>query len=122
MMLYNQTTSTVVVEHLEQALRFGKRFLGLMGRSSLPDDQGLYLEPCSSVHCFFMRFPLDVVFVDRSMRVVAIYPGLKPWRLAIPGAEAYAAIETVAGQLADKVSVGDQLEVKEGQYEKTISR
>lgn len=110
--LYNQTTEETLLETLDMATSFSKRFLGLMGKQSLPDSTGLYLEPCTSIHCFFMRFPIDVVFVNRAGQVVAIYPGLKPWRIAMPKG-AFAAIEAVENQLADRVSLGDQLRIKE---------
>lgn len=55
---------------------------GLLGRRSLSWDEGLWLEPASSVHTWFMRFPIDVVFVDRESRVVRIVQALPAWRMA----------------------------------------
>jgi uncharacterized membrane protein (UPF0127 family) len=59
------------------------RFWGLMGRRSLPQGEALIIDPCSSVHTLFMRFPIDVVFVDKDGRVVKIAAGLKPFRAAV---------------------------------------
>ena len=56
-----------------------QRFMGLMGRRELGADAGLCLRPCSSIHMFFMRFPLDVAFVDGDGRVVRLYHGLRPY-------------------------------------------
>ena len=53
-----------------------------MGRRRLAAGEGLLIRPASSIHTFFMRFPIDVVFVDRHDAVVRIVPGLRPWRLA----------------------------------------
>ena len=55
---------------------------GLLGRHSLAEDEGLLLRPAGSVHTAFMRFPIDVVFLDRAMRVLRIAPNMKPWRMA----------------------------------------
>ena len=55
---------------------------GLLGRDALASDEGILLRPASSVHTFFMKFPIDVVFLDRDRRVLKIAPELAPWRLA----------------------------------------
>jgi uncharacterized protein len=87
-----------------------RRFMGLMGRRELPDGSGLYLRPCSSIHMFFMRFPIDVAFVDKDFRVVRLYHGLRPWRVSRVVRRAKAAIELPSGALARAgVGVGDTL-------------
>ena len=58
------------------------RLRGLLGRRGLGADEGLLLRPAGSVHMLFMRFALDVVFLDRDDTVVKIVPGLRPWRFA----------------------------------------
>ena len=59
------------------------RVRGLLGRASLPSGEGILLRPASSVHTAFMRFPIDVVFLDRELRVLKVVPGLPPWRTAV---------------------------------------
>ena len=84
--------------------------MGLMFRASLPDGYGLLLRPCSSIHMFFMRFPLDVVFVDGDGRVVRILDSIRPWRASFPVRGAKAAIELGAGAARRAgVSPGDVL-------------
>ena len=116
--LINQTTNEIIIEHLEVAESFWQRFKGLMGRRELARDHGLYLRPCNSIHCFFMRFPIDVVFLDKSDTVVAVYPAVRPWRIILPGSGAYSAIEGMAGHLAKQVRIGDSLTIKEANNEK----
>lgn len=58
------------------------RLKGLLGRSELPRGEGLLLRPASAVHTWFMRFPIDAVFVDRDLVVVGVAADLKPWRAA----------------------------------------
>ena len=95
---------------VETADTFGRRFLGLMGRKRLPPGRGLLLSPCSSVHMCFMRFAIDVVYLDGEGRVKKIVRRLPPWLgLSLcPGARA--ALEFAAGE-ADRLglAVGQRL-------------
>jgi hypothetical protein len=87
-----------------------QRFMGLMGRRQLAADSGLCLRPCSSIHMFFMRMPVDAVFVDKDGVVVRIYPSLRPWRVTRVVRKAKACIEFPAGSTAAAgVKVGDSL-------------
>ncbi|MDQ2959853.1 MAG: DUF192 domain-containing protein [Candidatus Dormibacteraeota bacterium] len=91
------------------------RFAGLMFRRSLADGHGLALRPCTSVHMFFMRFPLDVVFIDGDGRVLKIYAGIKPGRATGIVRKAKGCIELPAGTLARTgVVVGDVLTLTTG--------
>jgi uncharacterized protein len=65
----------------------------------LPAGEGLLLKPCGSVHMLFMRFPIDVVFLDRELSVVGVAPDLRPWRMA-GRRGAKAALELPAGEAA----------------------
>jgi len=83
---------------LEVADNFLSRFRGLMGRRRLPPGQGLLLAPCSSVHMCFMRFSIDVVYLDRDYHILKIVRNLRPWiGLSLcPGA--WGAAEFAAGE------------------------
>ena len=76
------------------------RFCGLMLRRELPQGHGIALRPCSSVHMFFMRFPLDVLFVDGDGRVLRVLDSLRPWRVSSIVRGAKGAIELPAGTAA----------------------
>ena len=78
----NGEDGRVVVQRCELADRFFSRFRGLLGRRGLPPGEGLLLSPSSSVHTMFMRFPIDVVFLDRGLQVVGVSAEVRPWRLA----------------------------------------
>jgi uncharacterized protein len=75
------------------------RMRGLLGRSSLPAGEGLLLRPAGSVHSFFMRFPIDVVFLDRELEVVGVVAPLPAWRTAKQRG-AKTALELAAGEAA----------------------
>jgi uncharacterized protein len=85
------------------------RMRGLLGRDGLDPDGGMLIDRAPSVHMFFMRFPIDVVFLDRDWKVVGVRRRLRPWRVA--GARhAVAALELPAGVAAEAgIEEGDVL-------------
>jgi uncharacterized membrane protein (UPF0127 family) len=86
-----------------------------MGRRRLPEDGALLIMPCSSVQTFFMRFAIDVVFLDGDGRVVKVVPELRPYRVAFGGRGASSALELPAGVAADcGIAVGDRLAWEDG--------
>jgi uncharacterized membrane protein (UPF0127 family) len=91
----------VVAGRVEVAGSMWRRFVGLMFRSELPPGEGLALTPCNSIHMFFMRIPLDVVFLDREGRALRLYHGLRPWRVSRIVRGAHTAVELPAGTLRD---------------------
>jgi len=106
----NATRGTVLGERVERAVGFRDRLVGLLGRDSLAEGRGLWLEPCNSVHMWFMRFPIDVVFASPDGRVVAVVPTLRPWSMTRPYFGANAALELPAGTIARTgTAPGDQL-------------
>ncbi len=100
----------VVCERCVAAETFWTRFRGLMGRASLPQNEGMVFRGASSIHMFFMRFPIDAVFCDRDLRVVKVVRGLKPWRMAAARG-ASVGVELAAGA-AVGVEPGDELSLE----------
>jgi uncharacterized membrane protein (UPF0127 family) len=109
MRLLEADTGRVVVEDLELAGTTWSRFIGLMGRPSLERGRGLWIEPCNSIHMFFMRFAIDVLFLDRQHRVKKVMLELKPWRISPIVFGARAVVELPAGTLSDRHLVGTLL-------------
>jgi uncharacterized membrane protein (UPF0127 family) len=97
---------------LETAFESAARRKGLLGRSSLAASHALVIAPCSAVHTFAMRFPIDVLFARRDGRILKLRPNLKAGRMS--GAfGAFAVIEMAAGTLRDAgTRVGDRLVVR----------
>ena len=107
--LMNARTERVVADSVEVALTRNARRKGLLGRKGLAPFSALVLAPCAAVHTMFMRFAIDVVFVDAAGRAVHIVTSLPPWRAAMARV-AHAVIELPAGTLATRdVVVGDSL-------------
>ncbi len=88
---------------------FWAQFRGLMLRRSLPVDEGLFFDGCSSIHMFFMLMAIDVVYLDGDDRVLRIVAGLRPWRLSWCRGAA-AVLELAAGRAGEVgLEVGDRL-------------
>ncbi len=101
----------VVCETCAVADRAWPRLKGLLGRSSLPPGEGILLSPASSIHTFFMRFPIDVVFLDRDLRVVAVREAVPPWRTAGKRG-ARSTLELAAGEVRRRsLAEGDHLAI-----------
>ena len=101
----------VVCEHLLVAARPLRRMRGLLGRSGLPEGEGILLRPAGSIHTFFMRFAIDAVFLDRDLVVLGIEPSLGPWRTASRRG-AKSVVELASGECERRgLEVGDALAV-----------
>ncbi|WP_224982582.1 DUF192 domain-containing protein [Geomonas agri] len=105
-------TGKVLAREVDLADSFFARLKGLLGRRELPAGRGLWIRPCSSVHTFGMRFTIDVLFMDRDMRVVAVAKTLRPNRVSPFCSRAYSVLELPAGVLdADVTAVGNRIEI-----------
>ena len=118
--LMNQRTGDSVATDVELAVTRTSRRRGLLGRDCLDASAALILEPCAAVHTAFMRFNIDVVFVNRSGYAVKIVEDVPPWRIAV-ATQAHAVIEMAAGTLKrHDVSIGDRLYVSPGSEGETF--
>jgi hypothetical protein len=107
----NVTCNTVLAERLLWAGTSGERRRGLLGRERFEPGEGLYLAPCQWVHMFGMKFPIDVAFLDRRGRVLAMQHSLKPGRVSRLVWRADGALELPEGVLAATgTQVGHQVE------------
>lgn len=106
----NRTRGTVAVELCRVARSLRDRTVGLLGTRELAAGHGLWIERSPSIHMFFMRYPIDAVFVDRAGRVVRITEGLRPWRIAAWVRGARDCLELPAGSARGAgIHVGDEL-------------
>jgi uncharacterized membrane protein (UPF0127 family) len=109
--LRNTRSGLVLAEKLETAFDSRTRRRGLLRRQGLDAGAALVIAPCNSIHTFFMKFAIDVVFVTRDGRVAKLCTALPPWRIGISW-KSFAVVELPAGAAgrAD-TRVGDDLEV-----------
>lgn len=106
----NETRGRLLADRAERATGFANRFLGLMGRRSLAVGEGMHILPCNSIHTFFMRIPIDVVFLDAQGVIVKQLAALPPWRATSVYFQSRSVLELPAGVLeASGTREGDRL-------------
>jgi uncharacterized membrane protein (UPF0127 family) len=108
--IVNATRREIVCDRAQLADNPLRRLRGLLGRRSLAGGEGLLLTPAPSIHTAFMRFPIDVVFLDSEHRVLRVVRQMEPWRAA-SAKHARAVLEMADGE-ADRrgIRVGDVLD------------
>jgi uncharacterized protein len=97
--LVDPGSGRVLAARLRRPRTFLGRGLGLMFRASLPAGEGMWIVPCNGIHTFFMRFPIDVLFLDRDQRLVRAFPRLRPWRMVPFVRGSRSVVELPAGTL-----------------------
>jgi uncharacterized protein len=108
----NEQTGALLGDGIDEARSLWQRMRGLLGRRGLERGEGLWIEPCSSIHMFFMRFAIDAIFTDRDGKVVRAVSRLEPWRVAVGGRGARAVLELPAGTIERSATrVGDVLRI-----------
>ncbi|HZL57050.1 MAG TPA: DUF192 domain-containing protein [Bryobacteraceae bacterium] len=106
----NATRGTVLGDAIEVADDSAGRAIGLLKHKSLEPGHGLWIVPCEGIHTFFMKFAIDVVYIDRKRRVRKTVRALAPWRLSLC-LTAHSVLELPAGVIeATGTRKGDQLE------------
>jgi len=112
MRIVNKTREIELASHARVADNVWTRGRGLIGTRPLQPGEGLIIRPCKGVHTWFMSYPIDVIYVDREERVVALDPEMRPWRVGRPRARSRYVIELPAGTIQRTgTQVGDQLEL-----------
>lgn len=110
MRIINKTKNTVLAENVFLAVTLLARMKGLLGRKELKEAGALLLKPCSSIHTFFMGFPIDVIFVDSQNKIIGLKNSLPPWRLSRIYWRGKFAVELPSGVLLKSLTVeGDEI-------------
>ena len=78
----NLTRNTILATCMEVADSAAKRNKGLLGRERLSPGEGMWILPCQAIHTFYMRFPIDLVYLDRKNRIRKLVSEVYPWRLS----------------------------------------
>jgi len=85
------------------------RLKGLMFEEKLIGD-GLLIRPCNSIHTFFMKFNIDVMFLNKDLKIVKIIRNMPPWRITKIYFDAWQVLEIEGGSLSDEIVEGDSIE------------
>ncbi|MBX9766688.1 MAG: DUF192 domain-containing protein [Bdellovibrionales bacterium] len=111
-LLLNQSKQKNILSHLTVAKDFVARTRGLLGLKELKAQHGMWIHACPSIHTFFMKFPIDVVFVDEKLVVKSVHQNVRPWRIVVGAFGSSSVFEMPAGTLSkDLIETGDQLHV-----------
>ncbi len=108
----NLNRGSVLASRCRVAASLRDRSVGLLGTSGLDEGAGLLIERSPSIHMFFMRYPIDAVFVNRQLEVVRAVPLLRPWRIVAWARGARDCLELPIGSIArSDTRLGDRLEI-----------
>ncbi|MGD1069822.1 MAG: DUF192 domain-containing protein [Bryobacteraceae bacterium] len=106
----NVTRASLLGDCIDVADDRAKRNTGLLKHTGLEPGQGLWIVPCEAIHMFFMKFAIDVVYVDRKHRVRKVVRALRPWRMSMCPT-AHSVVELPVGVIDEtQTQKGDQLE------------
>ena len=113
MKLYHLSKENIIAEKVEIADSFFARAMGLMWRNSMEEKSALWIKSGTHIHTMFMRFSIDLIFVDKNLKVKKVYTRAKPWRHFFTGTwSANSVFELPEGSLSQlNVNEGDQLYV-----------
>ena len=108
--IWNLTRQVALADCVEVADNGAARRKGLLGRDGLPGGEGIWIVPCESVHTFWMKFPIDLVYLDRAKKVKKVKSGVPPWRLSAC-LSAHSVLEFASGTVKrTETRPGDRLE------------
>jgi len=106
----NVTTEKELGGRINKAVTFFQRTRGLLGQKEIKKGEGLYIPECRSIHTFFMRFTIDVIFINGDNRITRVVPGLVPFRIAFGPRNTIGVLEFPAGTIEDNRCVaGDEI-------------
>ena len=108
----NQTRGAVLGQAVEVADSSAKRRTGLLKHTRLERGEGLWIVPCESVHTFFMKFPIDLVYLDQKKHVRKVRKAVPAWRLSAC-LTAHSILELPAGTVEETgTQAGDVIEIE----------
>jgi hypothetical protein len=108
----NLRTGTTLATNVKVADNLFTRMKGLLGKKGLPIGEALWIKPCFSVHTFFMKFPIDVIFLNKKNQVIAAVRNLKPNRITRLYPQSFSVLELPTGTIAaSNTEVGDEIKI-----------
>ena len=112
MPVINLTKKTWLATKVRKADNFFTRLVGLLKRTHLGPEEALWLMPSKGIHTIGMKFPIDVLFLDKNCSVLGLISGMAPYRISNVHMRAYSVIELPSGMIKkSRTEIGDQLEI-----------
>ena len=114
MKIYNSTQNNIIADNVKVADNFFSRSVGLLSKKSISDNEALVIKPCCSIHTFFMKFPIDVIFVDNKDKNIALHQNISANIILPIYFSSDYVIEMAAGQIqAKNIQKGDIINLEE---------
>lgn len=121
MVLVNTTKKTILSDRCHFANTVLKRMIGLLNRRKFAEGEGLLFDRCYGVHTFGMRFPIDVLFLDKDLHVIRAVNALPPYRTSVVRKAVYV-LELPVGALENtRTEEGDQIQIRTAHAEREAS-
>ena len=112
MIVVNLRTGKELATNVRVADTLFTRMKGLLGKKELPKGEALWIKPCFSVHTFFMKFPIDIVFLNKTNQVIASVSNLSPNRMTRLYPQSFSVLELPPGTIAaTNTEVGDEIKI-----------
>ena len=111
MKFVEQKSKKMVASQVKVAEIFVDRAIGLMFKDGLHGYDGLLISPCRSIHTFFMRIDIDVIFLNKDYKIIRLIRSMKPWRMTRAYFKATQVLEMESGSVSNELKEGDHLEV-----------
>jgi uncharacterized protein len=108
--VYTNHDQQLILSHVMKTSSVMERMQGLLCRAPLKEDEGLLIQPCSSIHTIGMRYDIDVIFLDRDLTIKKIFSHVKPWRFAMAFGTAMV-LEMIAGSV-EKLGLGENMKLQ----------
>ncbi len=114
----NAESGKIIASKVRIAETFKSRSIGLLDRSSIAEEEGLLIKPCNSIHTFFMKFPIDAIFLNKDNIVVKVVHGIPAWRLSGAMLRGFMVLELKSGT-ATKYGIvaGNKLNFVKNKYQ-----
>lgn len=110
MKIYNSTQNNIISEDAKVADSFFSRSIGLLSRKTLSESESLIIKPCCSIHTFFMRFDIDVLFIGAKGKIIGLYENVNPWNVLPIHLTSKYVVELPAGCISNKnIQKGDEI-------------
>ena len=110
--LFNKSKNIHLLKDLKVATDFLLRLKGFIGCKQLASESGIWFPNCNWIHTFFMSIAIDVIYLDKNMKVYKLRKNLKPWKWTLPVFRARSVIEMRSGFIENhRVEIGDILDV-----------
>ncbi len=112
MIIYNSSKNILIADNVKVAKNFITRSIGLLSKKDINPNEALIIKPCNAVHTFFMKFNIDVLYIDKNNKVLSIFENISNSKILPINFKCAYVIELKAQNIKNKISINDIIELK----------